>query len=475
MSYETQTVEWKSSWRDEYLKWICGFANADGGVLEVGKDDSGVVVGLADARRLLEDIPNKISMSMAIVAQVDLHDDDGLTWLSITVMPYPNPISYHGKYYIRMGATNRELTGNALTEFLLRKQGRTWDSVPLPGVKVSDLDSTAFREFRRMAVASGRLDADDLAVDDYALIDSLRLAEGNHLERAAVLLFHHDPERWVRGAYVKLGFFENEADLAFMDEVRGPLITMADRVLDILYAKYFRGMISYQGIQRVETYPIARAALREAVLNAILHKDYASGVPIQIKVLPDRLFVFNVGGLPTGWTLEYLLTHTVSEPRNPVLASVFFRSGQVEAWGRGIAKMESVSRSQSKPAPVFTVTASDVKVTLPFPTSGPSPATSQPGEAGTDSTVRDVRDDVLDVLDNVLENNNLVSKRSHALLVALAETPQASQEELARTVGVTARTVRRDLQRLKEAGLIRRVGSDRQGHWVLEDAPASGE
>ncbi len=228
MSYETQTVEWKSSWRDEYLKWICGFANADGGVLEVGKDDTGVVVGLADARRLLEDIPNKISMSMAIVAQVDLHDDDGLTWLSITVMPYPNPISYHGKYYIRMGATNRELTGNALTEFLLRKQGRTWDSVPLPGVKVSDLDSTAFREFRRMAVASGRLDADDLAVDDYALIDSLRLAEGNHLERAAVLLFHHDPERWVRGAYVKLGFFENEADLAFMDELlaarAGPIV-----------------------------------------------------------------------------------------------------------------------------------------------------------------------------------------------------------------------------------------------------------
>ncbi len=241
---------------------------------------------------------------------------------------------------------------------------------------------------------------------------------------------------------------------------------MADRVLDILYAKYFRGMISYQGIQRVETYPIARAALREAVLNAILHKDYASGVPIQIKVLPDRLFVFNVGGLPTGWTLEYLLTHTVSEPRNPVLASVFFRSGQVEAWGRGIAKMESVSRSQSKPAPVFTVTASDVKVTLPFPTSGPSPATSQPGEAGTDSTV---------LLDNVLEKNNSVSERSHALLVALAETPQASQEELARTVGVTARTVRRDLQRLREAGLIRRIGSDRRGYWALEQTEVGGE
>ncbi|MDR0415939.1 MAG: ATP-binding protein, partial [Propionibacteriaceae bacterium] len=131
---EKQTVEWKSSWRDEYLKWVCGFANAQGGVLEIGKDDRGTVVGLADAKKLLEDIPNKINNSMAIVADVDLREESDLQYLVVTVAPYPYPISYHGRYYYRSGATNRELTGNALDEFILKKQGRTWDGVPAPRV-----------------------------------------------------------------------------------------------------------------------------------------------------------------------------------------------------------------------------------------------------------------------------------------------------------------------------------------------------
>ena len=97
----------------------------------------------------MEDIPDKINSSMAILADVDILTEDDKKYIRITVEPYPYPISYRGKYYCRSGSTNRELNGNALNEFILSRQGRTWDGVPLPNVKVSDLDIAAFREFRK--------------------------------------------------------------------------------------------------------------------------------------------------------------------------------------------------------------------------------------------------------------------------------------------------------------------------------------
>jgi len=399
VDFETQNVEWKSSWRDEYLKWICGFANAQGGVLEIGKDDRGTVVGVPDARKLLEDLPNKINNAMAIVATVDLHTDDGLHYLVITVESYSYPISYHGKYYIRSGATNRELTGHALDEFMLRKQGKTWDGVPVPYIHVSDLDPMALRDFRRKALSSSRLTEEDVDMSDAALVDSLRLAEGNYLKRAAILLFHEDPEKWVVGSYVKIGYFENDADLIYQDEVHGPLITMADKVLDIIYTKYFRGMISYEGIQRIETFPVPRAACREAILNAIAHRDYSSGVPIQIKVFPDEVTIFSDGGLPENWTADDLVSRHSSLPHNPNIANALFRSGQIETWGRGIEKIETTCREAGKPLPVFAATSTEVRVTFPFGTTFTHAHVSTPqDDIGLEQVIEDVTEQVVSML-----------------------------------------------------------------------------
>jgi ATP-dependent DNA helicase RecG len=119
------------------------------------------------------------------------------------------------------------------------------------------------------------------------LLKNLRLVEGDYLKRAAILLFHQDPENWVPGAYLKIGFFENATDLLHQDEIHGPLIAMADKAEDLVYLKYFKGIISYEGLQRIETYPIPRQAFREAILNAIIHRDYSTGNPIHIHVYPE--------------------------------------------------------------------------------------------------------------------------------------------------------------------------------------------
>ncbi|EQD72716.1 transcriptional regulator, partial [mine drainage metagenome] len=124
-----------------------------------------------------------------------------------------------------------------------------------------------------------------------------------------------------------------------------------ERTIDLLRTKYLRAAIRYEGIQRVEAFPVPEAALREAVLNAVIHKDYARGAPIQISVYDNTLMLWNPGELPQHWTVAKLKGKHASHPFNPDIANAFFRAGQIEAWGRGIERIVEACREAGTPAP----------------------------------------------------------------------------------------------------------------------------
>ena len=126
MTHESHNVEFKQNWRDEYLKWICGFANADGGTIYIGKDDDGRTVGVGNAKQLMEDIPNKIQMNLGIVCNVRSHVDGTDEYIEIAVDPSPYPVDYHGEFHYRSGATKQVLKGNALTRFIFDRTGLSW-------------------------------------------------------------------------------------------------------------------------------------------------------------------------------------------------------------------------------------------------------------------------------------------------------------------------------------------------------------
>lgn len=363
---EAQNLEWKSSWRDEYLKRICGFANAQGGVLEIGKDDRGEIVGVKDPLRLLEDIPNKAQSLLGVVVDVNLKSEEGGEYLEIRVDPYPNPISYKGEYHYRSGSTKHVLRGAALNRFLLRRHGRTWDDAPLPGVGMTDLDGRTLDEYRRRGIASGRLPADALSESDSNLIEMLRLREGEYLRRAAVLLFHPDPTRFFAGAFVKIGYFRAETDLAYQDVIEGNLFVQVDRVVDLLWTKYSKARISYEGIFRQETQPVPSSALREAVMNAVVHRDYSNPAPIQIRVYDDRIVLWNPGALPPGWTLEELMATHASAPQNPGIANAFFRAGMIEAWGRGFPEIVRACRAAGTADPRWELAPGSLRLEFMF-------------------------------------------------------------------------------------------------------------
>ena len=159
---ESQTVEYKESWRDEYLKWICGFANTQGGTLYIGKRDDGSPCGVQDAKKLMEDIPNKVRDMLGLVVDVDLLAEEGKDVVRIMVDENPYPVNYKGEYYQRAGSTNQRLMGSALTHFLLKKTGKKWDSVPVENVDIEDLDKESFDIFFREALRNGRMSSDDL-------------------------------------------------------------------------------------------------------------------------------------------------------------------------------------------------------------------------------------------------------------------------------------------------------------------------
>ena len=328
------------------LKWICGFANAAGGKIYIGTDDNGRVVGVADAKKLLEDIPNKVRDVLGIMVDVNLLEENGLQYIEIDVPPYSNPINYKGQYHYRSGSTKQELKGAALNRFIMQKTGRHWDEFPIERAKAEDLSESALNRFRKEAARSGRVDEGVLNDTTGLLLQDLRLIDdAGHLNRAAVLLFHPDPERYVFGAYIKIGFFrDDKGNLEFQDEVHGALMEQVDKAMDLIKTKYLIYRISYEGISRRETPQFPVEAIRESLMNAIAHKDYASGVPIQISVFPDHITFWNSGQLPEDWTTDRLFESHPSAPYNPIIANAFFRSGDIESWGRGYKRiLEAVS------------------------------------------------------------------------------------------------------------------------------------
>lgn len=350
---EQQNIEYKQSWRDEYLKWICGFANAQGGKIYIGIDDKGTVTGLTDYKKLMEDIPNKAVNNMGLVVDVNLHEKAGLHYIEIIVPPSHIPISYHGLFHYRSGSTKQELKGIALQNWLLKKNGKRWEDIVVPGTSVNDLDENSIKSFLAKAIQKDRIPSEAENDPIESLLKNLNLMHDGHLTNAAILLFGKKPAKVSGTASFKIGRFGKEShDLLFQDIIETNLFDMADKILEVLKSKYLIRPISYQGLERLEPLEYPEAALREAILNAIIHKDYSSTFTF-LHVYDDRLEVWNPGPLPDELTIDNLKKSHSSYPRNINIANVFFKAGYVESWGRGTTKIISACLEVGLPEPLI--------------------------------------------------------------------------------------------------------------------------
>ena len=362
---EQQNIEYKQSWHDDYLKWICGFANAQGGVIFIGKDDNGKVVGVRDYKKLMGEIPNKAKDLMGILVDVNLNKDKGLYYLEIITKSYAVPISLRGRYYYRSGSTKQELIGAALTDYLLRKSGKTWDEVTEPTATLADIDDASLKSYITASLQAGRItDVDGLSKAN--LLAKLRLIDDNgNIKRAGIVLFGKKPTRFFNNCVVKIGRFgKDSSDLRFQEIIEGNIVYLLKEVLEQLNRKFFTHAISFEGMQRIEKgeYPIA--ALREMLLNALVHKNYLGSSVVQMRMFDNYFNIWNEGELPPGISLDSLKRQHPSRPRNLLIADVCFKGGYIDAWGSGTLKIISTCKEAGLPDPEIIEQDGGLLVTL---------------------------------------------------------------------------------------------------------------
>lgn len=314
---------------------------------------------------------------MGIICDVQLLDQEGNKYISIKVNPYSVAISLRGRYYYRSGSTKMELTGAELNEFLLKKAGKTWDDVIEEGASINDIDEASIAKFIEDSSEKNRM-PDTNGLSTYQILEKLKLIDGKKVKRAAIILFGKDPMRFYPNIQVKIGRFGKDAsDLKFHEVLEGNIVQLLNEVQIQLSYKFLIRPVTFEGFKRIEKgqYPIQ--ALREMLLNALVHRTYM-GATIQMRVFDEKLSIWNEGLLPYGLSLEDLKLDHNSRPRNPIIANACFLAGYIDTWGRGTLKIINSCVEAGLPQPVIKELNGGIEVTI-YSTLNESPLVDQKG------------------------------------------------------------------------------------------------
>ena len=325
-------------------------------------------------------------------------------------------------------------------------------------------NSKTISEFREKAVESKRLPPKVMKETNKALIEKqLKLKEGRNLKRAAVLLFHPDPEMYVTGAYIKIGYFKTEADVLYHDEVHGDLFSQVKKTMELLLTKYLKAFISYKGLYRVETYPVPESALREALLNAVIHRDYNTGSPIQIRVYEDKIMFWNTCRLPEGWTVKNMSSKHQSRPHNPDIAKAFFLANMIETWGRGIRKMKEDCKAHDVPGPKIWGYTTDICIEFK---NHEADMRKKLAKSDQDFSVSVNRQKIREKMTPKMTPKPAL-KTTEKVFFFLAKNQNMTVPELIYQTGKSTRTIKRAIKKLQEEGRLKRIGPNRGGYWKV--------
>ena len=457
MNQENQNIEHKRIWKDEYLKWVSGFANAQGGKIYIGIDDDLTVVGVDNLHKQLEDIPNKIINNTGVFPETNHLVMEGKDVIEIVIEPCGMPISYRGVYYYRSGATKQEFRGMALHQFLLKKMGLNWEDMPCDGATMNDIDDNAIVYFLNHAIEEGRMDPESRRSSKEDVLSNLGLISDGVPTNGAVLLFGKYPQRRFATSSFKIGRFgADDSDLLNQDQIEGNLIQMTDKIMQVLSSKYLIRPIYYEGLQRKEPLEIPEEALREIIFNSIVHK-LQFGTWNQMSVYDDHIRLWNEGVLPEDYTVETLMSKHTSKPRNPKMAQVFYRAGFIEAWGRGYEKIMKAFDKANLRHPEFRVEQGGVTAIIYRDIFMSVRGDQKSIQTDTNRTKTEPKPN----------QNRTKTAQKIRILELLAENPTITRVEIAEKLSIHKSSVQRRLEALVKEGYIRHIGPTNGGSWEV--------
>ena len=430
---EGKTLEYKRdlSSPDGLLKTLVAFANTAGGILAIGIEDgtrrvTGVPNVLATEERLASIVADSIRPRL-------VPDIEVVSWRKtqvLVVQVYPSAARPHylvrlgpeAGVFVRLGSTNRRADLAQIDEMRRFGQLETFDEQPIPELNSEALDfraaSELFAPVRKLAPSAFR---------------NLRVTakhQGREVPTVGgFLLFARNRFDRFRDAWLQAGRFAGEDRTRIVDssEIRSYLPQAADQAIAFIQKHLSREAV-ITATRRVDRWTVPMVALREAIINAIVHADYAErGAPIRIAIFDDRIEVENPGILPLGLTIDDI-RRGVSKLRNRVIGRVFHELGLIEQWGSGIQRMTAACEEAGLPVPVLEEIGTHFRLTLSTTRSGPI-------------RVDDVDQEILHLLE---------------------DGRGRSTAEIAKTVSLSARATRTRLADLVKRGLVIEVGSGPQ-------------
>lgn len=269
-SGETAHVEFKEIPAESFYKTISAFANTKGGTLLLGADKKGNITGIDSSSRFLEDLTNRIVNKISIYPDIETIDIKGKRIIAVKVVRSTYPVSYEGRYYERVGNTTREMNPQKLQVLLLRD--KPWDSIT-GDFSLKEIDSETVHLFTRLAVKKNRLTDISLNEAQEVVFKKLELVVDRKLTNGVVLLFGNNPQKYFTNLCVRIGRFKTETTIIDDKWVKGNLFQQFEETINIL-KQHIGVRYEIKGIQREDIWDYPIPAIREALLNALIHRDY---------------------------------------------------------------------------------------------------------------------------------------------------------------------------------------------------------
>jgi len=369
---ESETLEFKKSlseWR-EIVETVSAFSNTKGGIIIVGLDDNKNLAGITIGKGTIENLTNKIlnNTEPKIYPEIEIVSKEKKKLLLIKVEKYPfDVVLAFGRPFKRAGKNTVRMSKDEYKRRILEihKKEIYFDGEPLTDAKIEDVDDKKLRQFVKKAREERKLDVGEKEPIRNVL-KKLKLLKGDSLTNVAILLFGRTPEKFFNQIGIKCVKFKGidvTGEMLDFKEIENDLFTEVEEVEKFIFSSIsLKAWIEEGKIKRQERWEYPPKAIREALVNAIVHRDYRSPSKIQIRIFDDRIEFWNPGRLPEGWTVETLKEEHTSEPFNPLIARMFFWIGYIEEVGTGTNKMIKWCKEWRLPEPEFQIKSGNIVV-----------------------------------------------------------------------------------------------------------------
>ena len=446
MIIESQHIEFKSSFNDEVIITLVAFANATGGKVYVGLDDNGDVVsnfsvGKESIPQWLNEIKNKTIPS--IIPDVIFEEEEGNEILVFAIQEFPvKPVSFKGRYYKRVKNANHQMNLQEISDLHLKTFNNSWDYYPSPHY---GLEAIALEKVSQFILKSNQIRENQIEDDPLTVLRKFEMLKDNgQIANGCYLLFAKND---VFDATISIGRFATETSIKDSVVLRTDLFTEVDATLAFLRKHINKNYIITGDPQREERWEYPLEALREIVVNMIVHRDYQNAGDSIIKIFDHKIEFYNPGGLGNGLTISALQAGTyTSYARNRKIADLFREAGIIEKYGSGIKRITNAFIDYGLTVPVFEDFQNGFRVTV-----------FDGSVLNKDNVTEDVTDKVTDkVTDNQMKILQLIQKNE-----------RITTNELAIRLNISQRKIKVNIAKLKEKELLLRVGSSKSGYWKI--------